>query len=95
MVGMGFAGLAVSTAIVVAMRAGKRVYETQSRPFSVEGPPLALDFGACLAFVVFIGLALCFRRRSDIHKRLMLLGSSSILLPALGRIPGLFSGGSL
>jgi hypothetical protein len=95
MAGAGFAGLAVSTAIIVAMRAGKRVYETQSRPFSVEGPPLALDFGACVAFVILISLALYFRRRSDIHKRLMLLGSSSILLPALGRIPGLFTGGNL
>ena len=36
-----------------------------------------------------------FRRRSDIHKRLMLLGSSSIFLPALGRIPDLFSRGGL
>ncbi len=91
MVGAGLAGLAVSVAIVVPIRAGKRVYETQSKPFSVEAPPLALDFGACLAFMVFIGLALYFRRRSDVHKRLMLLGSSSILLPALGRIPGLFA----
>ncbi len=91
MVGAGLAGLAVSVAIVVAIRAGKRVYETQSKPFSVEAPPLALDFGACLAFMVFIGVALYFRRRSDAHKRLMLLGSSSILLPALGRIPGLFT----
>lgn len=91
MAGAGLAGLAACVAIVVAIRAGKRVYETQSKPFSVEAPPLALDFGACLTFIVFIGLALYFRRRSDVHKRLMLLGSSSILLPALGRIPGLFT----
>lgn len=91
MVGAGLACLAASVAIVVATRAGKRVYETQSRPFSLEAPPLALDFGACLAFMIFIGIALYFRRRSDVHKRLMLLGSSSILLPALGRIPGLFT----
>jgi hypothetical protein len=93
--GAGLAGLAVPVAIGVAIRAGRRVYETRSKPFSAEGPPLALDFGACLAFTVFIGLALYFRRRRDIHKRLMLLGSSSILLPALGRIPGLFSVGGL
>ena len=91
MVGAGLAGLAVCVAIVVAIRAGKRVYETQSKPFSIEAPPLALDFRACLTFILFIGLALYFRRRSDFHKRLMLLGSSSILLPALGRIPGLFT----
>ena len=93
--GAGLAGLAVPVAIGVAIRAGRRVYETRSKPFSAEGPPLALDFGACLAFTVFIGLALYFRRRRDIHQRLMLLGSSSILLPALGRIPGLFSVGGL
>ena len=91
MIGAGLAGLAVCVAILVAIRAGKRVYETQSRPFSAEAPPLALDFGACLAFMVFIGIGLYFRRRSDVHKRLMLLGSSAILLPALGRIPGLFA----
>ena len=91
----GLAGVAVCVAVVVAIRAGKRVYETHSKPFSVEAPPLALDFGACLAFIAFIGLALYFRRRSDVHKRLMLLGSSSILLPALGRIPGLFTIGGL
>jgi len=95
MLGAGLAGLAIPVAIGVAIRAGRRVYETQSKPFSFEAPRLALDFGACVAFTIFIGLALYLRRRSDVHKRLMLLGSSSILLPALGRIPGLFSIGGL
>jgi hypothetical protein len=95
MLGAGLAGLAVPVAIDVAIRAARRVYETQSKPFSAEAQPLALDFGACLTFTVFIGLALCFRRRGEVHKRLMLVGSSSILLPALGRIPGLFGIGGL
>ena len=82
-------------AVGVAIHAGKRVYKTHSKPFSIEAPPLALDLGACLAFTVFIGLALYLRRRNDVHKRLMLLGSCSILLPALGRIPGLFGLGGL
>lgn len=85
------AGLALPVALSVAIHAGRRVYETRSKPFSIEAPPLALDLGACLAFAVFVGLALYFRRRSEVHKRLMLLGSCSILLPALGRIPRLFS----
>jgi hypothetical protein len=93
--GAGLAGLAVPVAIDVAIRAGRRVYETHSKPFSAEAQPLALDFGACLTFTVFIGLALYFRRRGEVHKRLMLVGSSSILLPALGRIPGLFGIGGL
>lgn len=91
----GLGALAVPVAIGVAMRAGRRVYETHSKPFSVEGPPFALDLGACLAFTVFIGLALYFRRRGETHKRLMLLGSSAILLPAIGRIPGFFGIGGL
>ncbi len=95
MLAAGLAGVAIPVAVGVAIRAGKRVYETQSKPFSIEAQPLALDFGACLAFTIFIGLALYLRRRSDIHKRLMLLGSCSILLPALGRIPGFFSEGGL
>ena len=82
-------------AVVVAIHAGKRVYETHSKPFSIEAQPLALDFGACLAFRVFIGLALSLRRRSETHKRLMLLGSCSIPLPAIGRVPGFFSVGGM
>lgn len=89
--GAGLAGLAVPVAVAVAIHAGRRVYETQSKPFSIEAPPLALDLGACLAFTVFVGLALYLRRHGDVHKRLMLLGSCSILLPAVGRIPALFS----
>jgi hypothetical protein len=93
MLATGVAVLAVPVSIGVAIRAGRRVYETHSKPFSLEAPPLAPDLGACLAFTVFISLALFLRRRSEVHKRLMLLGSCSILLPALGRIPGLFSVG--
>ena len=91
----GLAGVAVPVAVGVAIHAGKRVYETHSKPFSIEAQPLALDFGACLAFTIFIGLALYLRRRSEIHKRLMLLGSCSILLPAIGRVPGFFGVGGL
>lgn len=36
MVGVGFAGLAVCVAIIVAVRAGERVYKTQSKPFSLK-----------------------------------------------------------
>lgn len=82
--GAVIAGLGVPVAIGVAIHAGKRVYETQSKPFSMEAPPLALDLGACLAFTVFIGIALYLRRRSDVHKRLMLLAS---FCPRLGEYP--------
>jgi hypothetical protein len=32
-------------AVGVAIHAGKRVYKTHSKPFSIEAPPLALDLG--------------------------------------------------
>jgi hypothetical protein len=88
-------GVIVPLAVGVAIHAGKRVYTSQTKPFSMEAPPLALDLGACLAFTVFIGLAFYLRRRSEVHKRLMLLGSCSILLPAIARIPSLFGFGGL
>jgi hypothetical protein len=39
-----------------------------------------------LAFTCFLLVALYFRRRSEIHKRLMLFASLAIMLPALARI---------
>ncbi len=38
----GLAGFAVPLAVGVAIHAGKRVYEAQTKPFSMEAPPLAL-----------------------------------------------------
>jgi len=53
-------------------------------------PPLVflvLPLGTVLVFVVLAGTAIFYRRRSDIHKRLMLLATLSILTPAIARIP--------
>ncbi len=47
------------------------------------------DFGNMGAFGAFFGFALFFRHRTEIHKRLMLLASISILGPALARMYGL------
>ena len=85
----GVGGLAIPVALGVAIHAGKRVYQLHAKPFSLEACPLALDLGACLAFTVFVATALFLRRRTDSHKRLMLLASCSILLPAFGRTPTL------
>src|SRR5882724_7092307 len=50
-----------------------------------------------LVFAILVGTALYFRRRFDLHKRLMLLASISILTAAIARIPLSFiaSGGPL
>ncbi|RYE44535.1 MAG: hypothetical protein EOP21_07150, partial [Hyphomicrobiales bacterium] len=44
------------------------------------------DLGALLAFIIFVALGLAVRRRADAHKRLMLLGSLSIMSPAFIRL---------
>lgn len=44
------------------------------------------DIVSVLTFCAFVALAMCWRRRPEVHKRLMLLASFSIIAPALGRI---------
>jgi hypothetical protein len=54
------------------------------------------DLASLLIFSTFVGIALYWRRRSDVHKRLMLIASIAILGPAVARIltlvgPGYFA----
>jgi len=55
------------------------------------GPPalafLIVPLGDMLIFSVLIGLALYFRRKLQVHKRLMLLAAINLLTPAIARIP--------
>ena len=55
------------------------------------GPPalsfLIIPLGDMLIFSILIGLALYFRRKLDVHKRLMLLAAINLLTPAIARIP--------
>ena len=55
------------------------------------GPPalqfLIIPLGDMLVFGILIGVALYFRRKLDIHKRLMLLAAVNLLTPAIARIP--------
>ncbi|HEY6572443.1 MAG TPA: hypothetical protein VI198_03920 [Candidatus Eisenbacteria bacterium] len=54
------------------------------------GPPplvfLAIPLTDMIVFPTLIGLGLYFRRRTDIHRRLMLLGTIAIMTPAIARI---------
>lgn len=58
---------------------------------ATPGPPplsfLIIPLGDMLIFGVLIGLALYYRRRLDVHKRLMLLAGINLLTPAIARIP--------
>jgi hypothetical protein len=44
------------------------------------------NLGSALAFLILVGSAIALRARSDWHKRLMLLASVAIMLPALARL---------
>jgi hypothetical protein len=58
---------------------------------ATPGPPalqfLVIPLGDILVFALLVGMALWFRRRPDIHKRLMLLAALNLLGPAIARIP--------
>jgi hypothetical protein len=83
-VGTGLAVLVVLLGSFVAIQSAARG----------GGPPmlpplvfLAIPLGDMLVFTVLAGGAIWLRRRSDWHKRLMLLASLSLLAAAVARIP--------
>lgn len=80
------AALVVLVGAIVAVHASRRGYlANPSSMRDIRG--LAILCGFLLDFSLFVGLALYFRRRTDFHKRLMLLGTCSILAPAISRTP--------
>ena len=86
--GAVLAPFAACMAAGVSIHAVRRSYLASSASLaSINVRPFALDLGSSLLFVSLVAAALCFRRRGGIHKRLMVLASCSLLLPAIGRIP--------
>jgi hypothetical protein len=53
--------------------------------------PVLGDFGILTLFTVLVALAIHFRRNPDVHKRLMLVASISLVAPAIARWPGAHS----
>jgi hypothetical protein len=85
--GAVLAPVAACVAIAVAFHAGRRSYLANPTSVTVHSVrPLALDFGSSLTFALLVAAALYFRRRGDIHKRLMVLASCGLLLPGVGRL---------
>ena len=87
--GTGVAVLLVSTAVTVNFLSRRQALgtdvEARLATFSliVWG-----DIAALVAFALFFGTAVALRHRPEVHKRLMLLSSLSILEPAMFRIWG-------
>jgi hypothetical protein len=88
---LGVFGAALATAIVVtgpivlvhAMVRELAQPEVDPFWFVIFG----VDLVILLDFTVLVGLAFAFRRRSEMHKRLMLLATAAMLLPPLARVP--------
>ena len=91
--GAGLAGLVVIVGVLTALYAAARG--------ASPGPPalqfLVIPLGDMVVFSILIAAALYYRKRLDIHKRLMLLAAVNLLAPAIARIPVSFiaNGGAL
>lgn len=97
---LGVFGVALASAIlviaaIVLVRAVTRgLHEPAGHPglvgATVQRHVGAVIFGVDLViladFAIFVGSAIALRRRGDFHKRLMLLATCSIILPAVGRL---------
>jgi hypothetical protein len=75
-------GLAVVVAIDGAQRAGA--------PAAMPALAfLAIPMGTVIVFPAFVGAALYWRRRPDVHKRLMLIATAELVAAGVGRLPGI------
>lgn len=87
---MGIAGALLAAAMVVVgtstaiASAGRGNAPPGADPLTF----LAIPLFDMLLFAVFVGAALYLRRKSEVHKRLMLLAYVSILTAAVARLPG-------
>lgn len=95
---MGIAGVALATIMVVL---GTAVAITRAADGTL-GPPgvpilffLAIPVIGIVVFAALFGAAIYFRRRSDFHKRLILIATMELLTAAVARWPGVASLGAV
>lgn len=84
---LGVAGLVVAAAVVIL--GAKVAIEGARGGLSPGLPPLvflAVPLGMLAVFVPLVAAAIALRRRSDWHKRLMLLATLTLLTPAIARL---------
>jgi hypothetical protein len=88
--GAGLAALVFIVGIVTAVYAAARFVNDPSLVPLGAPPPLPfliIPIGDMVIFAILITTALYYRKRLDIHKRLMLLAAINLLTPAIARIP--------
>ena len=88
--------LGIFTASVGFLLAGQAILLAIGGAVAGHGPPgrdplqfLSVPMGTTSMFTLFLVSALALRRKGDWHKRLMLLASTALLLPAAGRLDSL------
>lgn len=85
-VGLGVAVVVVGS--IVAMNFAERA-RTQGVDLGPNSSELIItwqNFALLLSFSVFVSFGVALRRRADMHKRLMILASVSLISPAIARI---------
>ena len=90
---LGVAGGVLAALMIVVGAATALIRAKVAEPPPGNPPPLVflvVPLGDLLVFGTLIGVGLYFRRRPDIHKRLMLLATISILPAAISRLPFAF-----
>lgn len=87
---VGYLGAALAILMVVsgyltAISMARRGFDLSGDLIQENGDPLALlvfQLGDLLSFSILVGLAVKFRNRPEVHKRLMLLATIGALMPA-------------
>ncbi len=88
--GAGLAALVFVVGILTGLYAAARFVDNPSLAAASDPPPLPfliIPLGDMVIFAILITAALYYRKRLDIHKRLMLLAAINLLAPAIARIP--------
>ena len=89
--GAGLAVLVFIVGILTALFAAARVLNDPHLVLPPGTPPplpfLVIPLGDMMVFAILIGAALYYRKRLDIHKRLMLVAAINLMAPAVARIP--------
>lgn len=85
--GIGVAILAAMVVVIGVLTAISAAARGSGPPGATPLQSLVVPLGDMIVFAILIATALYFRRRLDIHKRLMLLAALTLLAPAFARIP--------
>ena len=88
--GAGWAAFVVVLGSVTTLHAGAREVHAGSAAAAGQLVIMGLDLLQMLLFGIYVTLAIAWRRRPDVHKRLMLLTIACMLPDALARLPGDF-----